>query len=126
MAQSAVLSKLLSYDLIWVAKLAVARMDNDTDGCYAKLVPSHRRLCCWRLGLTNSTANKLAKVLRNTVFYLRMGHLISVKIYYSDSVYRILGTRQGSSASPCTWSAIIDTSVWSLAHKYVGFYIEIP
>ena len=35
-AQSAVLSKVLSYDLIRLARLTAASMDNDAAGCYDK------------------------------------------------------------------------------------------
>ena len=38
MAQSAVLSKVLSYDLIRLARKIAASMDNDAAGCYDKIV----------------------------------------------------------------------------------------
>ena len=44
MAQSAVLSKVLSYDLIRLAKKIAASMDSDATGCYNKIVQPHGNL----------------------------------------------------------------------------------
>ena len=115
MAQSAVLSKVLSYDLIRLAKKIAASMDNDAAGCYDKIVPPHGNVCCRRIGLPKSAAKMLAAVLNNTVYYLRTGHGESARTYCTDQVRRILGTGQGSGASPCIWPAILDTILWSIA-----------
>ena len=115
MAQSAVLSKVLSYDLIRLAKKIAAGMDNDAVGCYDKIVPPHGNVCCRRIGLPKSAAKMLAAVLNNTVYYLRTGHGESARTYCTDQVRRILGTGQGSGASPCIWPAILDTILWSIA-----------
>ena len=101
MAQSAVLSKVLSYDLIRLARKIAASMDNDAAGCYDKIVPPHKNICYRRLGLPVSAAKMLAIVLNNTVFYLRTGYGVSAKTYCSSEIRRILGTGQGSGASPC-------------------------
>ena len=85
-AQSAVLSKVLSYDLIQLTRLTAASMDNDAAGCYNKIVPPHGMLCCRRLGLPKSAAKMLATILHNTVFYLRTGHSISARTYCSNSI----------------------------------------
>ena len=92
MAQSVVLSKVLSYDLIRLAKKIAASMDNDAAGCYDKIVPPHGNICCRRLGLPASAAKMLAIVLNNTVFYLCTGHGVSAKTYCSTEIRRILGT----------------------------------
>ena len=126
MAQSAVLSKVLSYDLIRLAKKVAASMDNDAAGCYDKIVPPHRNVCCRRIGLPKSAARMLATVLNNTVYCLRTGHGESARTYYSDQTRRILGTGQGSGASPCIWSAILDTILWSIAQKYMLFKLNGP
>ena len=83
-------------------------------------------LCCRRLGLPKSAAKMLATILNNTVFYLRTGHGISARIYCSNSIRRILGSGQGSGASPCIWTAILDTILWSVAQKYMCFYLQSP
>ena len=125
-AQSTVLSKVISYDLIRLARLTAASMDNDAAGCYDKIVPPHGMLCCRRLGLPKSAAKMLATVLNNTVFYLRTGHGISARTYCTNSIRRILGSGQGSGASPCIWTAILDTILWSVAQKYTCLRITSP
>ena len=67
MAQSAVLSKVLSYDLIRLAKKIAASMDNDAAGCYDKIVPPHGNVCCRRIGLPKSAAKMLAAVLLSLI-----------------------------------------------------------
>ena len=101
-------------------------MDNDAVGCYDKIVPPHGNICCRRLGLPASAAKMLAIVLNNTVFYLRTGHGVSAKTYYSTELRWILGMGQGSGASPCIWTAILDTTIWSIAQKHHLFSIQAP
>ena len=101
-------------------------MDNEAAGCYDKIVPPHRNLCYRRIGLPASAAKMLAIVLNNTVFYLRTGHGVSAKIYCSTKIRRILGTGQGNGASPCIWTAILDTILWSIAQKYHLFSVQSP
>ena len=101
-------------------------MDNDAAGSYDKIVLPHRNICCRRLGLPASAAKILAIVLNNTVSYLHTGHVVSVKTYCSTEVCRSLGTGQGSGASPCIWTAILDTMLWLIAQKYHLFSILNP
>ena len=126
MAQSAVLSKVLSYDLIRLARKIVASMDNDATGCYDKIIPPHGNICCRRIGLPASAAKNLAIVLNNTVFYLCTGHGVSAKTYCSTEIRRILGTGQGSGTSQCIWTAILDTILWSITQKYHLFSVQSP
>ena len=68
----------------------------------------------------------LATILNNTVFYLRTGHGISARTYCSNTIRRILGSGQDSGASPCIWTTILDTILWSVAQKQMCFYLESP
>ena len=124
MAQRAVLSKVLSYVLIQLAKKIAASMDNDAAGYYNKIVPPNGNLCCRRLRLPASTGKMLAIILNNTIYYLRTGHKVSAKTYCTTEIRRILGTGQGSGASPCIWTAILDTILWSIAKKYFFFRMQ--
>ena len=101
-------------------------MDNDAAGYYDKIVPPHGNVCCRRIVLLKSAAKMLAVVLNNPVYYLRTGHGESARTYCTDQVRRILGTGQGSGASPCIWSAILDTILWSVAKKYILFKLSGP
>ena len=95
-------------------------------GVTIKLYPPHGNLCCRRIGLPASAAKLLDIVLNNTVFYLRTGRGVSAKTYCSTKIRRILGTGQGNGASPCIWTAILDTILWSIAQKYHLFSIQSP
>ena len=125
-AQSTVLSKVIGYDLIRLAKLTAASMDNNAAGCYDKIVAAHGMLCCRRLGLPKSAAKMLTIILNNTVYFFRTGHGVSARSYCSNQIRRILGTGQGSGASPCIWTAILDTILWSLAQKHTCYRLQSP
>ena len=59
MAQNAVLSKVLCYDLIRLAKKIAASLDNDTAGCYDKIVPPPRK-CMLQANWTSKIGSKNA------------------------------------------------------------------
>ena len=68
----------------------------------------------------------LTRVLQNTIYKLKTGHGLSAKAYLSNQIRRILGTCQGSGASPCIWTLVLDTILWAVANKYKCFHIQSP
>ena len=42
----------------------------------------------------------------------------------SNQIRRILGTGQGSGASSCIWTLVLDTILWSVATKYSCFELN--
>ena len=106
---SAALNKVLAYDLMRLTKRSGASFDNDAEGCYDRIVPPHALLCCRRMGLPKTCAAMLTKVLNSTIYKLKTGHGISARHYMSNQLRRILGTGQGSGASPCIWTLVLDT-----------------
>ena len=68
----------------------------------------------------------LTKVLNSTIYKLKTGHGISARHYMSNQLRRILGTGQGSGASPCIWTLVLDTILWSVALKHSCFQITSP
>ena len=120
------LNKVLSYDILRVTKRQGGSFDNDAEGCYDRIVPPHAMLCCRRMGLPKSSAMMLTQILQNTVYKLNTGHGLSAKVYLSNQTRRILGTGQGSGASPCILTLILDTILWALANKHKCFHIQSP
>lgn len=43
-----------------------------------------------------------------------------------NTIRRILGTGQGPGASPCIWTLVLDTILWSVATKYTCFQVTSP
>ena len=78
------------------------------------------------MGLPKTCAAMLTKVLNSTIYKLKTGHGISARHYMSNQLRRILGTGQGSGASPCIWTLVLDTILWSVALKHSCFQITSP
>jgi len=83
-------------------------------------------IACRRLGLPKSAAKMLIVILNNKVHRIRTGHGLSAQTYQTDALRRILGTGQGSCASPSIWVAVLDPILWSIATKYTCFQIDTP
>ena len=47
---SAALNKVLAYNLMHLTKRSGGNFDNDAEGCYGKIIPSHTMLCSRRMG----------------------------------------------------------------------------
>ena len=68
----------------------------------------------------------LTTILNNTIYQLKTGHGLSARTYMSNAHRQILGTGQGSRASPSIWVAVLDPVLWSIANKYVCFKLTTP
>ena len=123
---AAALNKVLSYDLMRQTKKLAASFDNDAKGCYDNIVPPQAMVNCRRLGLPKPAAKILTTILNNTVYRIRTGHGISARTYQTNALRRILGTGQGSCASPSIWVSVLDPILWSIAVKYSCFQLDTP
>ena len=77
----------------------------------------HAMICCQRMGLPKSSACMITTILQKTIYKLKTGHGTSAHVYMSNQIRRILGTGQGSGASPCIWILVLDTILRSVAKK---------
>ena len=68
----------------------------------------------------------LTMILNNTVYRIRTRHGLSARTYQTDALRRILGTRQGSCASPSIWVTVLDPILWSISTKFTCFQINTP
>ena len=68
----------------------------------------------------------LTMILNNMVYRIITGHGLSARTYQTDALRRILGTGQGSCASPSIWVAVLDPILWSIATKFTCFQIDTP
>lgn len=61
-------------------------------------------------------------ILQKTIYKLKTGYGVLGKVYMSNQTCRILGTGQDSGASPCTWTLVLDTILWSVTKKYISCF----
>ena len=84
----------------------MASFDNDAKGCYDKSVPPQAMINCRRLGLPRLAEKMLTTILNNNIYKIRTDHGILPPIYQTNALRPILGTGQGSYASPYIWVTV--------------------
>lgn len=114
---TAPLNKVLAYDHMRLTKQDRASFNNDAEGCYDRILPPYALLCCRRMGLPKTAAQMMGEILQNTIYKLKTGHGISDRTYFSNSLKRIQGSGQGSGASPCIWTLLLDPILSSVSKK---------
>ena len=117
----AALNKFLSYDLIYQIKEVIVSFDNNYKGAYDNLVPPKAILNCCKMALPRTAAKMLTKILNNTVYKLKILHILSVKTYQISTLRRILGIGQGSYTSPSILITVLDLILWSIVTTSMCF-----
>ena len=99
---SAFLIKTLFFDLIHPIRQGPCVFNNNAKGCYDRIIPSIGMLACRRFGLPQEPAIALLKILHNIKYQKCTALLFDItEDHFSNMVDWILGTLQGSGASPC-------------------------
>jgi hypothetical protein len=82
-------------------------------------------LACMRLGLPHEAAITLLKILHGMKYQIRTALGIT-EAHFSNAVDWILGTLQGSGASPCIWLAISAVLITALEQRSPGITFHTP
>ena len=122
---STVLLKTLSFDLIRQLRQDACVFNNDAKGCYDRIIPSVGMLACRRLGLPQEPAIALLKILHDMKYHIRTALGIT-EAHFSNMTDWILGTLQGSGASPCIWLAISAVLIAALEQQSPGITFRSP
>ena len=122
---SAVLIKTLTYDLLRQLRQDACVFNLDATGCYDRIIPSIGMLACMRLGLPHEAAITLLKILHGMKYQIRTALGIT-EAHFSNAVDWILGTLQGSGASPCIWLAISAVLITALEQRSPGITFHTP
>jgi hypothetical protein len=122
---SAVVLKTISLDLLRQLRQDACIFNNDAMGCYDRIIPSIGMLSCMRLGLPRAPAITLLKILHSMKYHIRTA-LGLTEDSFSNAVDWILGTLQGSGASPAIWLAISSVLLAALEQKSPGITFRSP
>ena len=120
------LNKVLANDHMKLTKGDSGSFYNNAEGCYDRSVPPRALLCCRRMGLPKTAAQMMGEILQNTIYKLKTGHGISDRTYLSTTLRRILGSGQGSGASPCIWTLVLNPILSSVSKKFKCLKIFTP
>ena len=126
LAQSAVLNKVLTFDISCITRIPMVFMDNDATACYDCIVPPRVNIDNRSKGLPKSACIFFASALSTMKYKVRTGHGISEKYFTSNLSRCILGSCQGGGASPPSWNNSLDNCLKSVKKKYTCFHIISP
>jgi len=98
---SAVLHKLLCYDITHHTKETAAFIENDA--CFDRVVNNLLILCLQRLGMKPSAMQSLGLTWAQCIHYIRTQFGISSQSYRNTSNNPLLGPGQGSTIGPFLW-----------------------
>ena len=101
----AILLKQLSYDGLSLCRKSVLVFNNVCKAAFDQMIPSVGGIALRRLGASSSAVSTLLQTLQQMKYQVKTALGLSEELF-SNADDWVLGTLQGSGASPCLWLAI--------------------
>ena len=125
-AQSAVLNKVLYYDITRQLRTPSAFMDDDARACYDRIINPLSAVEGRKWGLPYSESILTTSIIEKQNFHIRTANGITSSHYYFDSDNPIQGAGQGLGWSGPKWTNTSDTCSQILNNHCVGMKFEDP
>mmetsp|Transcript_22670 Transcript_22670/g.32458 ORF Transcript_22670/g.32458 Transcript_22670/m.32458 type:complete len:1353 (-) Transcript_22670:2923-6981(-) len=100
---SAVLNKVLTYDIARLVKMVMAAIENDAIGCYDRIIQSIVAAYLLKLGMPIEIVITICQTFRLTKHFIRTAFGISEETYEATSDVPLFGAGQGTTAGPIFW-----------------------
>lgn len=126
LCQSAVINKVLSFEIGRICKNTTTAMEVDAEGCYDRMVPELVAVTCRRLGMPATPCWMLIDCLNN------MEHCVRTQLGQSTTEYKsefgkfLFGTGQGSGGSPAFWLSTSETILNAMDRHTSGITLTNP
>jgi Reverse transcriptase (RNA-dependent DNA polymerase) len=120
-----VLLKRLSYDGLKIMRHTAIIFNNDAKAAFDRMVPSVGGIALRRLGAHKLAVDTLLKTLLQMKYQIRTALGLSEEAYSNVEEW-VLGTLQGSGASPCLWLAIMCILLGALDQNSQGLTFRNP
>ena len=117
-ANSAALLKVISAKLVRLCRDTNCIFNNDLLACYDHIIPSVSQIACCCFGLPNNLSRLMVRILRRMKFRVRTAHSISPDSFSNDLNNWVLGSLQGSSASPACWIAVFSVITTAYLQRF--------
>jgi len=100
---SAVLNKVLTFEVLRYAKDTMAFIENDAVSCYDRITNSLILLFLSKLGIPKNALRSLRSTWKNAVHRMKTQYGISDEYYANSFVELLFGPGQGSTIAPILW-----------------------
>ena len=127
MAASVVLQKVLSVDQLRVERRAGGLFDCDATGCYDRIIPPLASIHLQALGLDQSIATLLARLIFMAKRFVKTKHGVSNKSIQTTKQSRLYGIGQGNGGGPAIWLAhltVMFTALSSICNGLIVFCVK--
>ena len=121
----AILLKRLSYDGLSLLRHSAIIFNNDCKAAFDRMVPSIGGIALRRLGASSAAVSTLLQTLQQMKYKVRTVLGVSERSFSNDDDW-VLGTLQGSGASPCLWLAITCVLLGALRQRSQGITFRNP
>ena len=121
----AILLKRLSYDGLSLCRKSAIIFNNDCKAAFDRMIPSVGGIALRRLGASSSSVSTLLQTLQQMKYKVKTSLGLSEESF-SNADDWVLGTLQGSGASPCLWLAITCVLLGALQKRSPGITFSNP
>ena len=123
--QSAVLNKILTYDIIHTIREDAAAAEFDAVACFDRIIPAIVVVACRRIGLGRQAGEMLLDSLTGLQHQIRTAHGTS-QPFTATHTHKHFGTGQGSGGSPTAWNVIDDVLLQTMDEQGMGLNLTNP
>ncbi len=120
-----VLLKRLSYDSIRILKMTALAFNNDARAAFDRMVPAVGAIALRRLGASQNAVETLLRILEKMRYQIKTAFGVSDD-EFSNLHDWVLGTLQGSGASPCLWLAVPCLLLGAISKSSSGIAFRNP
>jgi len=106
MSISAVLNKVLSFDIARMLKVTMVSEENDAIGCYDRVMPQKVSLYLQRMGVLVVVLMSVCLNFEDAYHYIKTAHGYSKETYRSTKAVPLYGACQGTTVGPFFWLII--------------------
>ena len=121
----AILIKRLSYDGLALLRQSAVIFNNDCKAAFDRMIPSVGGIALRRLGAKKNMVSTLLQTLQQMQYQVRTSLGLSTQAFSNNDDW-VLGTLQGSGASPCLWTAITCVLLAALEKETPGITFFNP
>ena len=121
----AILLKQLFYDGLAILRKSAIIFNNDCKAAFDRMIPSVGGIALRRLGASTNAVSTLLNTLQQMRYKVRTSLGIS-EASFSNLNNWVLGTLQGSGASPCLWLAITCVLLGAMRKRSPGVTFQNP